>query len=227
MNIILLGPPGVGKGTQAKNLEKRFIIPHISTGDLLRSVIQSNSSMGLALKKILEKGELVSDNFMSKIIQQRISTIDHDNGFILDGFPRTIGQGSILKDIGFNIDYVIEITLDNDAIIKRLSGRYVHESSGRTYHISDNPSVVTGRDDIAGEPLIQRNDDNPEIIKKRLAVYYSQTVPLVEYYQNFDTENGKFQKPDYIRINGGQSIHKITEEIIGQLSLRNQYVKKH
>ena len=219
MNIILLGPPGVGKGTQAKNLEKKFFIPHISTGDLLRSVIQSNSSMGLALKKILEKGELVSDNFMSKIIQQRISTVDYHNGFILDGFPRTIGQGNILKDIGINIDYIVEITLDNDAIIKRLAGRYIHESSGRTYHISNNPSAITCRDDIVGEPLIQRSDDNPKIIKKRLSVYYSQTVPLVKYYQNFDTENGKFQKPDYIRINGSQSIHKITEEIIGQISL--------
>ena len=219
MNIILLGPPGVGKGTQAKNIEQHFHIPQISTGDLLRGAIQSNSEMSATLKKTLETGALVSDEVISEILKQRVTEADCNNGFMLDGFPRTIGQANALKKFGINIDCVIEITLDDAAIIKRLSGRYIHASSGRTYHNINKPPKVPGKDDITGEPLTQRSDDKPEVIKKRLAVYYSQTAPLVEYYQNFDTENGKFRQPHYIQINGDQPIDSITQDIIDQISL--------
>lgn len=218
MNIILLGPPGVGKGTQAKNIEKHFHIPQISTGDILRGAIKSNSAISATLKKTLETGALVSDDLMLQMLRKRIAEADCENGFMLDGFPRKIIQAKALKNLSINIDCVIEITLDDAVIIKRISGRYIHESSGRIYHIENKPPHVAGKDDITGENLIQRDDDKPEIIKKRLQVYYAQTAPVVEYYRNFDTENGKFHQPYYIQINGDQAINKITKDIVDKLT---------
>ncbi|WP_119329601.1 adenylate kinase [Cysteiniphilum halobium] len=217
MNIILLGPPGAGKGTQAKRIETQFNIPQISTGDMLRLAIKSGSEIGVKLKKILDAGELVSDDFIMQIVKERLSQSDCKNGFMLDGVPRTLGQAEAFKKLGINIDFIIEITLDDDIIVKRMSGRRLHESSGRTYHIDNNPPKVAGKDDQTGEDLIQREDDKEETVKNRLNVYHAQTAPLIEYYQHFDTTGTKLKKPIYVKVNGNQSVDIVTKEIFKTL----------
>ncbi|WP_119342840.1 adenylate kinase [Facilibium subflavum] len=216
MKIILLGPPGAGKGTQAKKIEQHFKIPQISTGDMLRQTIKSGSETGIKLKKILDAGELVSDSFIIEIVKERIAKDDCKNGFMLDGVPRTINQAEALKKLGVNIDTIIEIQLDDQIIINRMAGRRIHPESGRTYHIDNNPPKVPGKDDITGEPLIQRDDDKPETVKKRLEVYHAQTAPLIEYYHHF-TPTSQIQKPDYIVVDGGQDVEKVADQIIKTL----------
>ncbi|GGG00129.1 MULTISPECIES: adenylate kinase [Cysteiniphilum] len=218
MNIILLGPPGAGKGTQAKRIETQFNIPQISTGDMLRAAIKSGSETGMKLKKILDAGELVSDDFIMQIVKERLSQTDCNNGFMLDGVPRTLGQANAFKKLGINIDFIIEITLDDNIIIKRMSGRRIHEASGRTYHVDNNPPKVTGKDDQTGEELIQREDDKEETVKNRLSVYHAQTAPLIEYYQHFDTAGTKLKKPTYVKVDGNQSVDTVTKEIFQVLS---------
>lgn len=214
MNIILLGPPGAGKGTQAKRIETQFNIPQISTGDMLRAAIKSGSETGMKLKKTLDAGELVSDDFIMQIVKERLSQADCKNGFMLDGVPRTLGQADAFKKLRINIDFIIEITLDDNIIIKRMSGRRIHEASGRTYHVENNPPKVAGKDDQTGEDLIQREDDKEDTVTNRLNVYHAQTAPLIEYYQHFDTTGTALKKPVYIRINGNQSVDTITQEIL-------------
>lgn len=218
MNIILLGPPGAGKGTQAKRIETQFNIPQISTGDMLRAAIKSGSETGMKLKTILDAGELVSDDFIMQIVKERLSQADCNNGFMLDGVPRTLGQADAFKKLGINIDFIIEITLDDNIIIKRMSGRRIHEASGRTYHVDNNPPKVAGKDDQTGEDLIQREDDKEETVKNRLNVYHAQTAPLIEYYQHFDTTGTELKKPTYVRIDGNQSVDTVTKEIFQILS---------
>lgn len=218
MNIILLGPPGAGKGTQAKRIETQFNIPQISTGDMLRAAIKSGSETGMKLKKILDAGELVSDDFIMQIVKERLSQADCNNGFMLDGVPRTLGQADAFKKLGINIDFIIEITLDDNIIIKRMSGRRIHEASGRTYHVDNNPPKVAGKDDQTGEDLIQREDDKEETVKNRLNVYHAQTAPLIEYYQHFDTAGTKLKKPTYVKVDGNQSVDTVTKEIFQVLS---------
>ncbi|WP_151193191.1 adenylate kinase [Cysteiniphilum sp. JM-1] len=218
MNIILLGPPGAGKGTQAKRIETQFNIPQISTGDMLRAAIKSGSETGMKLKKILDAGELVSDDFIMQIVKERLSQADCNNGFMLDGVPRTLGQADAFKKLGINIDFIIEITLDDNIIIKRMSGRRIHEASGRTYHVDNNPPKVTGKDDQTGEDLIQREDDKEETVKNRLNVYHAQTAPLIEYYQHFDTAGTELKKPTYVKVDGNQSVDTVTKEIFHVLS---------
>lgn len=218
MNIILLGPPGAGKGTQAKKIEQAFDIPQISTGDMLRATIKSGSETGKKLKKILDAGELVSDEFIIEIVQDRIAQSDCKKGFMLDGVPRTIAQAKALKKLEINIDYIIEISLDDMLIIERMAGRRIHEPSGRTYHIHNHPPKVQGKDDITGEALIQRKDDAEKVVKERLNVYHRQTAPLIDYYQHFKDQNGTLTKPKYLKIDGSQTVDKITQTIIGKLS---------
>ena len=181
MRIVLLGCPGAGKGTQAQFICERFKIPFISTGDMLRSAIKAESPLGIKVKKILDSGELVPDDIMIDLLKNRISNIDCQRGFLLDGFPRTLPQAEALKNALVHIDYVIVIAVRDDVVVKRLSGRRVHLASGRAYHIEFNPPRVFGKDDITGEGLIQRDDDREEVVKNRLKVYYKQTYPLIKY----------------------------------------------
>ncbi|WP_116963828.1 adenylate kinase [Fastidiosibacter lacustris] len=218
MNIILLGPPGAGKGTQAKRIEAQFHIPQISTGDMLRAAIKSGSDIGVKLKKTLDIGELVSDDFIMQIVKERLIQNDCKNGFMLDGVPRTIGQAEAFKKLGINIDYIIEISLDDELIIKRISGRRIHEPSGRTYHIENNPPKTKGKDDVTGECLIQREDDKAETVKKRLNVYHAQTAPLVAYYQNFKPDDINTKKTTYVKIDGKQPADIITDKIFAILT---------
>lgn len=213
MNIILLGPPGAGKGTQAKLIEAHYKIPQISTGDMLRAAIKSDSPEGQKLKAILDAGQLVSDEFIIEILKKRIEQKDCNNGFMLDGVPRTLGQADAIAKMGIKIDYIIEIAVDDSILVERITGRRIHEPSGRTYHIKYNPPKVAGIDDISGEPLIQRNDDNEDTVKSRLSVYHQQTAQLISYYQ----QNTSAQAPHYIKIDGSQSVDKVTSDIISAI----------
>ena len=214
MKIILLGAPGAGKGTQAQFISKHLNIPQISTGDMLRASVASKSDLGLKAKDIMEKGELVPDDLILDLVKDRISESDCTNGFLFDGFPRTLDQASALKDRGIAIDCVIEIMVDDNEIIQRMSGRRVHPGSGRTYHITHNPPKRENIDDQTGEPLIQRPDDNEETVKKRLAIYHEQTYPLVEFYKSLS--NGE-TSTNYIEINGVGHIDDIQSQIVKEL----------
>lgn len=182
MKIILLGGPGAGKGTQAEFICKKYKIPKISTGDMLRAAVKAGTPLGIEAKKVMDAGGLVSDDIILGLITERVKESDCLNGFLFDGFPRTIPQAEGLEKIGIEIDYVIEIRVDDDEIVRRMSGRRVHEPSGRTYHIIFNPPKVEGKDDDTGENLVQRDDDKEETVRKRLEVYHQQTEPLVNYY---------------------------------------------
>ncbi len=184
MRIILLGSPGSGKGTQAQFITEKYAIPQISTGDMLRAAVREGTPLGLEAKKVMDAGGLVSDDIILGLIKQRIAEDDCVNGFLLDGFPRTIAQAEGLQKMGVEIDHVIEIAVDDEEIIKRMSGRRVHPGSGRTYHVEYNPPRQEGLDDVTGEPLIQRDDDKEETVRKRLSVYHEQTKPLVGYYSD-------------------------------------------
>ena len=210
MQIILLGAPGAGKGTQAKFISDHLNIPQISTGDMLRASVSKGTELGLKAKVLMEKGELVPDDLILDLVKDRISEKDCTNGFLFDGFPRTLDQANALKEKGIKIDCVIEIMVDDDEIIQRMSGRRVHSASGRTYHIKHNPPKQENIDDETGEPLIQRPDDNEETVRKRLAIYHEQTSPLVDFYKKSSlVQNGN----KYIEVNGVGDISTIQEQI--------------
>jgi adenylate kinase len=214
MRVILLGSPGSGKGTQAQFIVERFGIPQISTGDMLRAAVRAGTPLGLEAKKVMEAGQLVSDDIILGLIQERIVQDDCRNGFLLDGFPRTIAQADGLAAMGLVIDHVVEIQVDDEEIVKRMSGRRVHPASGRTYHVVFNPPKMEGLDDETGEPLIQRDDDKEETVRKRLAVYHEQTKPLVGYYR----DKGKTGLPKFSTIAGVGSVQEITERLLAVLS---------
>ena len=211
MHIILLGAPGAGKGTQAQIIEQKFDIAHISTGDMIRETIMSGSELGNELKQILDAGQLVSDEFIIKIVKDRISKDDCKNGFMLDGVPRTIVQAENLDELSVNIDYIIEVDIADELLIERISGRRVHPASGRTYHIKFNPPKNDGKDDVTGEDLITRTDDNENTVKERLFVYHNQTSNLIDFYRNFSCTNTK--APKYIKVSGDQAVEKVSKEI--------------
>ncbi len=217
MRVILLGAPGAGKGTQAQLIMEKFGIPQISTGDMLRAAVKAGTPLGLQAKDIMEAGGLVSDDLIIALVKERILQSDCNNGFLFDGFPRTIPQAEALLEAGVNIDHVIEIDVANEEIVARLSGRRVHEASGRVYHILHNAPKVAGHDDITGEPLVQRPDDQEETVRKRLNVYHAQTKPLVGFYQNL-AASGTRNAPTYTRIDGVGSVDSIRKQLLSVLS---------
>jgi adenylate kinase len=216
MRLILLGAPGAGKGTQAAFICRRFGIPQISTGDMLRAAVKAGTPMGSAAKKIMDSGALVSDDIIIGLVRERIAQPDCANGFLFDGFPRTIPQADAMKDAGVHLDYVLEIDVPDADIVERMSGRRVHPASGRSYHVAFNPPKVEGKDDLTGEDLVQRDDDKEETVKKRLAVYQSQTRPLVEYYSRL-AASGDANAPAYRRISGTGSVDEITARALAAL----------
>jgi len=216
MRLILLGGPGAGKGTQANYIKNKYGIPQISTGDMLRAAVKAGTPLGLAAKKIMDEGGLVSDDIIIGLVKDRIKEPDCANGFLFDGFPRTIPQADAMKEAGINIDYVVEIVVEDEEIVKRMSGRRVHLASGRTYHILHNPPKVEGKDDETGEDLIQRDDDQEETVRKRLKVYHDQTEPLVEYYSKW-AESGNANAPKYVRIDGIGKVDDIRDNIFKAL----------
>ena len=201
MRLILIGPPGAGKGTQAAFIKERFGIPQISTGDMLRAAVKAGTPLGLKAKAVMEAGQLVSDDIILGLMKERLAQPDCANGFLLDGFPRTIPQAQALKDTGIPIDYVLEISVPDEEIVARISGRRVDPVSGRTYHIRYNPPKVEGRDDVTGDPLIQRDDDKEEVVRKRLQVYHNQTEALVKFYGDLASSGDK-SAPQYRSISG-------------------------
>ncbi len=217
MRLILLGAPGAGKGTQATVICKRFGIPQISTGDMLRSAVKAGTPLGIEAKKVMDSGALVGDDIIIGLVKERIKEADCANGFLFDGFPRTIPQADAMKAAGVKLDYVLEIDVPDSAIVERMSGRRVHVASGRTYHLRFNPPKVTGHDDVTGEELIQRVDDLEETVKKRLEVYARQTRPLVEYYQQW-TASGEPGAPAYRRIVGIGSVEDISARALAALA---------
>jgi adenylate kinase len=217
MRLILLGAPGAGKGTQATFLCKRFGIPQISTGDMLRAAVKAGSPMGVAAKKVMDAGALVSDDIIIGLVKERLQQPDCANGFLFDGFPRTIAQADAMKAADVKLDAVLEIDVPDSAIIDRMSGRRVHMASGRSYHLQYNPPKVAGLDDVSGEPLIQRDDDKEETVRKRLEVYQNQTRPLVAYYADW-AATGDAVAPKYARINGTGSVDDITARAMAALA---------
>jgi adenylate kinase len=217
MRLILLGAPGAGKGTQAAFICQKWGIPQISTGDMLRAAVKAGSPMGLAAKKVMDSGALVSDDIIIGLVKERITQPDCANGFLFDGFPRTIPQAEAMKAAGVKLDYVLEIDVPFDAIIERMSGRRSHPASGRTYHVKFNPPKVEGKDDATGEPLIQRDDDKVETVQKRLEVYAAQTRPLVDYYSSW-AANDPQGAPKYRRINGVGTLEEITARAMAALA---------
>jgi adenylate kinase len=217
MRLILLGAPGAGKGTQAAFICRQFGIPQISTGDMLRAAVKAGTPLGLAAKKIMDSGALVSDDLIIALVKERLQQPDCAGGFLFDGFPRTIPQADAMKAAGVRLDVVLEIDVPEDAIIERMSGRRTHQASGRTYHLRYNPPKVEGRDDVTGEPLIQREDDKEETVRKRLQVYQSQTRPLVDYYSAW-AASGDTQAPRYRRISGTGSVDEITARALAALT---------
>jgi adenylate kinase len=216
MRVILLGGPGAGKGTQAGFIKEHFNIPQISTGDMLRAHVKSGTELGKAAKKIMDEGGLVSDDIIMGMVKARIAEDDCKNGFLFDGFPRTLAQADALKDAEVFVDAVVEIDVPDEEIIKRMSGRRVHLASGRTYHVQFNPPKEPGKDDVTGEPLIQRDDDKEETVKARLKVYHDQTEPLIAYYSEW-AEAGGPNAPRYIRVDGIGSVDEIRNKIISGL----------
>ena len=215
MRIILIGPPGAGKGTQAQFISKEFDIPQISTGDMLRAAIKEGTELGKKAKSIMDEGGLVSDDLIINLVKERIAKPDCVNGCIFDGFPRTIPQAEALVEAGVDINHVVEISVPDDEIVNRLSGRRSHPGSGRVYHIKHNPPKQEGIDDITGEPLVQRDDDKEETIRDRLATYHKQTSTLVGFYQEKAKEGGS--APQYHQFDGTQSIDTVKEQILTAL----------
>ena len=216
MRVILLGGPGAGKGTQAGFIKEHFNIPQISTGDMLRGHVKAGTELGKAAKKIMDEGGLVSDDIIMGMVKERIKEPDCENGFLFDGFPRTLAQADAMKDAGVFVDAVVEIAVPDEEIIKRMSGRRVHLASGRTYHVVFNPPKEEGKDDETGEELIQRDDDKEETVKLRLKVYHDQTAPLIDYYSKWSAQGGE-GAPRYIKVDGVGSVDEIRDSIITQL----------
>ena len=216
MKIILLGPPGAGKGTQANIIKRTFAIPQISTGDMLRAAVKAGTSLGKQAKKVMDAGELVSDDLILGLVKERIADDDCKNGYLFDGFPRTIAQAEGMKAGNIDIDVVVELQLADSEIIRRMSGRRIHPGSGRSYHVMFNPPRVENTDDETGEPLIQRDDDREETVSKRLQVYHSQTAPLIKYYSDL-AAHGSIR---YVRIKGDGDVNEISKMIINQLRIR-------
>jgi len=216
MRLILLGAPGAGKGTQATFIKEKFNIPQISTGDMLRAAVKAGTPLGLKAKSFMDSGGLVPDEVIIGLVSERIKESDCANGFLFDGFPRTIPQAEAMKQAGVSIDYVVEIDVPDAAIVERMSGRRSHPASGRTYHIKFNPPKVEGKDDITGEALVQREDDKEETVLKRLEVYHSQTKPLVKYYVDW-ANSGSADAPKHVFVNGLGDMNAIKEEIFNAL----------
>ena len=216
MRIILLGPPGAGKGTQATFIKEHYGIPQISTGDMLRAAVKAGTPLGIEAKKVMDAGQLVSDDLIINLVKERLKESDCANGYLFDGFPRTIPQADALKDAQVAVDYVLEIDVPAEEIIKRMSGRRSHPASGRVYHIEYNPPKVEGKDDVTGEPLVQRDDDQEETVRKRLEVYQAQTRPLVEYYGQW-SQSGDAAAPKYCKISGVGTVDDIRTQILAAL----------
>ena len=216
MRVILLGGPGAGKGTQANYIKERYNIPQISTGDMLRAAVKAGTPLGVEAKKVMDAGGLVSDDIILGLVDERIKDPDCANGYLFDGFPRTLAQADALKDKGVKIDAVVEIDVDDNEIIKRMSGRRVHLASGRTYHVVFNPPKEEGKDDETGEPLIQRDDDKEETVRERLSVYHDQTEPLIDYYSKW-AASGDADAPKYVKINGIGKVDEIRDAIFAGL----------
>ena len=217
MRLILLGAPGAGKGTQATFICQKFGIPQISTGDMLRAAVKAGTPMGMQAKAVMDSGALVSDDIIIGLVKERITQPDCAKGFLFDGFPRTIPQADAMKAAGVKLDYVLEIDVPFDAIIERMSGRRSHPASGRTYHIKFNPPKIEGKDDVTGEPLIQREDDKVETVQKRLQVYSDQTRPLVAYYSGWAKADAA-SAPQYRAISGSGSVEEITARMFAALA---------
>jgi len=216
MRLILLGGPGAGKGTQATFITEKFNIPQISTGDMLRAAVKAGTPLGLKAKEIMDAGGLVSDELIIGLIKDRLAQDDCDNGYLLDGFPRTIPQADAMKENSIDVDFIVEISVADSEIIKRMSGRRAHLASGRTYHVTYNPPKVEGIDDVSGEALVQREDDKEETVKHRLEVYHQQTEPLIEYYQEF-ADSREDDAPKYVAIDGIGSVDSIRDNILDAL----------
>ena len=217
MRLILLGAPGAGKGTQATFICQKYGIPQISTGDMLRAAVKAGTALGIEAKKIMDSGGLVSDDLIINLVKERIAQPDCTDGFLFDGFPRTIPQADAMKAAGVKLDYVLEIDVPFEAIIERMSGRRSHAASGRTYHVTFNPPKTAGLDDVTGEPLIQRADDHEETVKKRLDVYSAQTRPLVDYYSNW-AKSEPLLAPKYRAISGTGSVEEIKNRAFDALT---------
>jgi len=216
MKLILLGPPGAGKGTQAKAICEKYGIPQISTGDMLRSAVRAETTLGIEAKKVMDAGELVSDNLILQLVRDRISKDDCASGYLLDGFPRTIAQAEGMKKLGIDVDFVVELQVADEEIIERMSGRRIHPASGRVYHVKFNPPKTENLDDETGESLIQRDDDTEQTVRKRLQVYHKQTAQLIDYYSdNEDKSSG--DDPTLVRINGSGDLKEISKNIFGLL----------
>lgn len=216
MRLILLGGPGAGKGTQASFITEQFGIPQISTGDMLRAAVEAGTELGKEAKKIMDAGGLISDEIITGMVKERVQEADCANGYLLDGFPRTIPQADAMREFDIHVDFVVEISVDDAEIIKRMSGRRAHLASGRTYHVVYNPPKEEGIDDVTGEPLVQRDDDQEETVRKRLDVYHAQTEPLIGYYQSY-AASGDENAPRYVQIEGVGSVESIREKILTAL----------
>ena len=216
MRLILLGGPGAGKGTQANYVKERYGIPQISTGDMLRAAVKAGTPLGIEAKKVMDAGQLVSDDIIIGLVKERIKEADCAKGFLFDGFPRTIPQAEAMKQAGVEIDFVVEIDVADEEIIRRMSGRRVHLASGRTYHVVFNPPKVAGKDDVTGEDLIQRDDDHEDTVKKRLDVYHAQTEPLVKYYSDWAAA-GEAGAPKCVKIPGVGQVDQIRDAIFAAL----------
>jgi len=216
MRFILLGPPGAGKGTQASFITKKYAIPQISTGDMLRAAIKAGSELGLKAKKLMDAGQLVPDDVIIGLVKTRIEQPDCAGGFLFDGFPRTLAQAEAMKNAGVQIDYVIEIAVPDEEIILRMSGRRVHTASGRTYHIKFNPPKVADKDDLTGEPLIVRQDDQPQTVKERLHVYHAQTQPLIQYYSKWQATRDK-SAPKHCAVSGTGTVEQIRDRVFASI----------
>ncbi|UCE53386.1 MAG: adenylate kinase [Desulfobacterales bacterium] len=220
MRLILLGGPGAGKGTQANYIKEKYEIPQISTGDMLRAAVKEGTELGNKAKEYMDTGQLVPDDVIIGLVKERIKEPDCEKGFLFDGFPRTIPQADAMKEAGVPVEAVVDIDVPDEEIIKRMSGRRVHLASGRTYHIIFNPPKEEGKDDVSGEPLIQRDDDKEETVRKRLDVYHAQTEPLIDYYKNWDS-TGDVAAPTYIRIEGVGKVDEIRDRIFSALGELN------
>ncbi|MEC5163498.1 adenylate kinase [Janthinobacterium sp. CG_23.3] len=217
MRLILLGAPGAGKGTQATFIKEKYNIPQISTGDMLRAAIKAGTELGIAAKKIMDAGGLVSDDIMIGLVKDRLQDSDCQNGYLFDGFPRTVAQADAMKDSGIDVDYVLEIAVPDESIVERMDGRRTHPASGRTYHVKFNPPKVEGVDDVTGEALIQRDDDKAETVKKRLEVFHNQTEVLLGYYNDW-AKSGTPGAPKYRRISGVGPVEQIRDSAFAALA---------